>query len=66
MKITTKKSTEVPLKTPTDFARAIANTAFQTSIATVTTSSDLATLIRALNGKTRPFAVGIVEAEAKQ
>jgi hypothetical protein len=61
MKITTKTTTTVPLEKPAEFARAMTNTAFQVSVTTITTSSDLATFVRTLNGKTRPFAAAVVE-----
>lgn len=63
MKITTKKSIDVPLKTLQDFARAVTNSSFQTTVRTITTAAELAALTRALNSKSRPFAVGIVEAK---
>jgi hypothetical protein len=61
MKLITKKTVHVPIEKPYDFARAMTNTAFQVSVISITTSSELATLVRALQGKVRPFAVATVE-----
>ena len=61
MKISTKTTTRVPLEKPAEFARAMTNAAFQVSVSTITSSTDLATFIRTLNGKTRPFAAAVLE-----
>ena len=60
MKVAATKN--VPVDKPKEFAKAMLDTnTFTVTIATITTSSDLATLIRHLNGKSRPFAVAVLE-----
>jgi len=61
MRIATRTEKHVPLEKPAEFARALSNSQFQTSVSVITTSAELANLIRTLNGKNRPFAVATVE-----
>ena len=60
MKVATTKN--IPVEKPAEFAKAMLDkSAFVVTIATITTSSDLQTLIRRLNEKERPFAVAVLE-----
>lgn len=62
MKMTKKTTVEVPLRTAHDFSRASANTQqFKTTVVTVTTATDLATLIKTLHAANRPYAAAILE-----
>jgi hypothetical protein len=56
-----RELTEIDLKTPPTFARAITqNQIVQTKIAQVVTTSDHAALIKLLSKTVRPYAVALV------